>query len=533
MSGEVSQERGKASSVSSDHIIRRGATRRRRFPPFLETTRRFAAVANWVRTAEAPSAMTVVFQKEWMTMRNYRLLIDGQMVKTSDLMNVINPATEEILGECPVASRSDLNDAVAAAKRAFPLWSGLTVAARRDAVRAIAEIFLENASELARLLTQEQGKPIADAKREVMAASMFFRKFCDMEPTTRAIESDGRKVELHRSPLGVVAAIVPWNFPLALMAMKIPAALLTGNTVILKPAPSTPLTTLMMGELVKDALPRGVLNIVSGSNELGAWLTAHPDVRKVSFTGSTETGIKVMQGAAANLKRITLELGGNDAAIVLDDVDPKAVAPKLFQGAFQNNGQICVAIKRLYVHDSIYDELCKELASLADAAVVGDGLEQGTQFGPLQNRAQYEKVLEIIEDSKRHGKLLSGGGSPESVGYFIRPTLVRDIHDGTRLVDEEQFGPVLPIIRYSDPEEALARANASPYGLGGSVWSADPNRAYDLAKRMDVGTVWINKHSELVPDIPFGGAKQSGIGSEFGQEGMAEFTQLHAINMPG
>jgi acyl-CoA reductase-like NAD-dependent aldehyde dehydrogenase len=463
----------------------------------------------------------------------YKILIDGRLVATRDVMGVVNPATEQSVGDCPVASLQDLNDAVAAAKRSFPAWSALPLSTRRDAVCTIADILKENAPELAHLLTQEQGKPVGDATREVIASSMFFRSFCNIEPEVRKIQSEGRTVELQRRPLGVVGAIVPWNFPLILMAMKVPAALLTGNTIVLKPAPSTPLTTLRLGELIKDVLPPGVLNIVSGTNDLGEWLTAHPDVRKISFTGSTSTGTKVMQGAAATLKRVTLELGGNDAAIVLDDVDPKEVAPKLFQGAFQNNGQLCIAIKRLYVHDAIYDEVCNELAVLADGAVVGDGLKQGTQFGPLQNKAQYAKVLDLIADAKLHGKAISGGQATEQPGYFIRPTIFRDIEDGTRLVDEEQFGPVLPVIRYSDPEEALARANASPYGLGASVWSADPDRAYALARRMDAGTIWINKHSELVPDVPFGGAKQSGTGSEFGQEGMAEFTQLHVINRAG
>ncbi|MBR1256362.1 aldehyde dehydrogenase family protein [Bradyrhizobium sp. AUGA SZCCT0240] len=464
-------------------------------------------------------------------MNEFKLLIGGRLVSTTDTVNVINPATEEVLAACPVASQNDVEETVAAAKAAFPGWSRAPLAERRDAMRAIADVLEQNASELARLLTQEQGKPLGEATREVMATSVFFRNFCNIDLPAREIRSESRRVEMLRKPLGVVAAIVPWNFPLVLMAMKVPPALLTGNTVILKPAPSTPLTTLRIGELIKDVLPPGVLNIISGNNELGAWLTAHPDVRKISFTGSTATGARVMQGAAATLKRITLELGGNDAAIVLDDVNPKEVAPKLFQGAFQNNGQVCIAIKRLYVHDSIYDEVCNELAALADSAVVGDGLKQGTQFGPLQNKPQYERVLELIADAKRYGKAISGGESPEKAGYFIRPTIVRDIQDGSRLVDEEQFGPVLPVIRYTEPEDALSRANASPYGLGSSVWSADPARAYELAKRLDAGTVWVNKHGELALDTPFGGAKQSGIGNEFGEEGMAEFTQLHVLNM--
>ena len=238
-----------------------------------------------------------------------------------------------------------------------------------------------------------------------------------------------------------------------------------------------------------------------------------------------------MAGAAEALKRVTLELGGNDAAIVLEDNDPKEAAGKIFSGAFQNSGQVCIAIKRAYVHESIYDALCDELAILADAAVVGDGLEQGTTMGPLQNKTQFEKVLGIIEEARTQGKVIAGGLPHVGKGYFIRPTIVRDISDGTRLVDEEQFGPVLPVIKIRDGEDALARANASDYGLGGSIWSQDLDRAMDLAGRMDTGTVWINKHAELAPNIPFGGAKLSGIGTELGEEGLSEFTQMHVINM--
>ena len=462
---------------------------------------------------------------------SYNLLIDGQLVSTTEMMNVVNPATEEVLAKCPVASRAQLDQAVAAAKAAFPAWSETPIASRKEAVRAVADLIQHNAAVLARLLTQEQGKPLADAMREVMGAAMFFRNFTNMDLPTRSINSEGRKVELHRRPLGVVGAIVPWNFPLILMAMKVAPAIMAGNTVVLKPAPSTPLSTLKLGELVKDTLPPGVLNVISGTNDLGAWLTAHPDVRKISFTGSTATGARVMQGAASTLKRITLELGGNDAAIVLDDVDPKEAAPKLFQGAFTNNGQICIGIKRLYVHDRIYDAMCDELATLAKDAVVGDGLAQGTQLGPMQNKPQYEKVLSIIAEARQQGKVIAGDRPFDGPGYFIYPTIVRDISEGTELVDGEQFGPVLPVIRYFDPDDAIARANASPYGLGASIWCADSDRAYDLATRMEAGTVWVNKHADMALEIPFGGAKQSGMGAELGEEGLAEFTQLQVINM--
>ncbi|MBL6749622.1 MAG: aldehyde dehydrogenase family protein, partial [Nevskia sp.] len=343
-------------------------------------------------------------------------------------------------------------------------------------------------------------------------------------------ESKKRRVEVHRVPLGVVAAITPWNFPIAETCFKYPAALLAGNTVVLKPAATTPLTTLKMGELIAGILPPGVLNIVTDANDLGGVLTGHPDVRKVTFTGSTSTGKKVLASSAPTLKRVTLELGGNDAAIVLDDVDPAKIAPSIFMAAFFNAGQVCLAIKRLYVHEKVYEPLCQELAKLANATVVGDGLKEGSQMGPLQNRMQYDKVKALVEDAQAKGQVVAGGVVKDTPGFFIRPTIVRDSKEGDRLVDEEQFGPVLPLIKFSDPEDALRRANATTYGLGGSVWAKDSAKARALAARLEAGTVWINKHQDIGPTIPFGGAKQSGIGVEFAQEGLEEFTQLQVIN---
>jgi acyl-CoA reductase-like NAD-dependent aldehyde dehydrogenase len=467
-----------------------------------------------------------------MVMGAYKLLINGRLEEGDAKMDVINPATEDVLAVCPRASKAQLDKAVAAAKAAFPVWSKTSIAERKKALLAIAEVIEKNAGDLARLLTQEQGKPIADATGEIYGAAAFFKYFTMHDLPVKVLQdTPAGRVEAHRKPLGVIGAIIPWNFPVILMAFKVPPALLAGNTLVIKPAPTTPLTTLRIGELIKDLLPPGVVNIITDANDLGGALTAHPDVRKISFTGSTATGKKVMASAAETLKRITLELGGNDAGIVLVDVNPKEAAPKLFQGAFQNNGQVCIAMKRLYVHESIYDEMCNELATLANNAVVGDGLQQGTQLGPLQNRMQYEKVKELLNDTKKHGKIIAGGEVPDQAGYFIKPTIVRDVSDGTRIVDEEQFGPILPVIKYKDTEDALARANASPYGLGGSVWSKDPDRAYAIANRMASGTVWVSKHADLAPNIPFGGSGQSGIGSELGEEGLAEFTQLQVINI--
>ena len=462
----------------------------------------------------------------------YPLLINGQLVEGDATLDVINPATEEVFETCSRGSESQLNDAVAAAKAAFEGWSATPIDERKQVVLAMADAIEANATELAQLLTQEQGKPLADATGEVYGAAAFFRYFTSLNLDPEVLDdSDARRVEAHRKPLGVVGAILPWNFPLILLGFKLPAALVAGNTVVVKPAPTTPLSTLRLGELIKDIVPAGVVNIIADANDLGGALTAHPDIRKVSFTGSTATGKKVMAGAANLLKRITLELGGNDAGIVLDDVNPKEVAPKLFQGAFQNNGQVCAAPKRLYVHESIYDEVVDELAEIANNTIVGDGLQQGTTLGPLQNKMQYEKVKEILAEAQESGTVVAGGEVPDAPGYFIKPTIVRDIAEGTRLVDEEQFGPVLPVIKFTDEKDALQRANDSEYGLTGSVWSSNIDRAYDLANDLDAGSVAINQHSAIDPTLPFGGSKQSGIGSELGEEGLKEFTQLKIINI--
>lgn len=465
-------------------------------------------------------------------MSEFKLLINGELVDGDNTMPVVNPATEEVISDCPRASEAQLNDAVAAAKAAFPAWAATPIEQRKEVVLKMADIVEANAQELAQLLTEEQGKPLGDATGEVYGMAAFLRYFCSLDLPVEVIDdSEGRKVEAHRVPLGVVGAIVPWNFPLILMAFKLPPALIAGNTIVIKPAPTTPLSTLRIAELIKDVAPAGVVNFITDLNDLGAPMTAHPDVRKISFTGSTATGAKVMAGAAGLLKRITLELGGNDAGIVLNDVNPKETAPKVFDSAFQNSGQVCIAMKRLYVHEDIYDEMCDELATIANETVIGNGLEQGTKLGPLNNQMQYDRVKELIEEAKTDGNIIAGGEVPDQPGYFIRPTIVRDITEGSRLVDEEQFGPVLPVMKFTEDSEVVERANASSWGLGGSVWSSDLDKAYALAEKMDAGTVWINKHAELDPGIPFGGAKQSGIGKELGEEGLQEFTQLKIINM--
>lgn len=464
-------------------------------------------------------------------MTQYRLLIDGKLIAGDMTMEVVNPANEQVLAQAPRASGAQLEAAVAAAKAAFPGWAARPVAERRALILTLADRIEAEAEPLARLLTQEQGKPLPEAQAEIAYTCAFIRHLAGYDLPVKVIEdNENRLVRQFRKPLGVVAAIIPWNFPVLIVAFKLPLALLAGNSMVVKPAPTTPLTTLKLGEIMAEVLPAGVVNIITDQNDLGAALTAHPDIAKISFTGSTATGQKIMASAASTIKRLTLELGGNDAAIVLPGADPAKVAPGLFAGAFMNAGQVCLAIKRAYVHDSIYEEVCERLAQLAREAVVGDGLEQGVTIGPLQNRMQFEKVRDYLESTRADGRILAGGEVSEGPGYFIAPTIVADVKDGDRIVDEEQFGPILPVIRFDDVEAAVASANGLDLRLGGSVWGEDRDLARSIAERIESGTVWINKHLDFGPNMPFGGAKQSGLGVEFAEEGLAEFTQIRVVN---
>ena len=461
----------------------------------------------------------------------YEMLIDGKLVAGSRTLDIVDPATGEVFETCACASRDEIDAAVAAAKAAFPAWSATTIAERQALMIRMAEAIEANLEALARTVTCEQGKPIADARAEVGGSAYFLRHYASVALQPEVIEdSDLRRVELHRVPLGVVAAIVPWNFPVLTAVNKMGAALLTGNTVVIKPAATTPLSTLQLGALFKDIVPAGVVNIVTDRNDLGSVLTDHPDVRKISFTGSTATGMKVMASGASTLKRMTLELGGNDAGIVLEDCDPDTVSQSLFDSAFMNNGQVCVAMKRLYVHESQYDAICDRLAVIAGDTIVGPGLQQGTQLGPVQNRAQFDKLKALIEETRADGTIIAGGDSPDGPGFFINPTIVRDIADDARLVTDEQFGPVLPVMRYADVDEVVARANDTSFGLGNSIWTSDSAKAGAVAARLDSGSVWINKHGDVGPDTPFAGAKMSGVGVEMAQHGLTEFTQVKVIN---
>jgi len=465
-------------------------------------------------------------------MSDFQMTIGGETARGSRSFPVVNPATGETFAEAPDCTREELDAAMEAARTAYTSWRR-DEDARREALRRCAAVLREKAVELGPILTREQGKPLPKAVGEFLGASIWFDTTAGLELPVEVVQDDeNTRIEVRRRPLGVVGAITPWNFPIILGVWKIAPALLAGNTVVIKPSPFTPLATLELGRVLQEALPPGVLNVVSGGNDLGAWITEHPAVRKISFTGSVATGKRVAAAAAPDLKRVTLELGGNDPAIVLPDVDPKAVAEKLFWGAFENSGQICAAIKRVYVHEDAYSSLLSELAELASTVKMGDGMEEGVQLGPINNAPQLERVKELVEDAKRGGASIAAGGKArEGGGYFFEPTVVGDVDDGTRLVDEEQFGPVLPLVRYRDVDDAIARANASPFGLSASVWSNDLERATELAAEIECGTAWINQHVNIVPNAPFGGAKWSGIGVENGPWGLLGFTELQTVNI--
>jgi acyl-CoA reductase-like NAD-dependent aldehyde dehydrogenase len=464
----------------------------------------------------------------------YKFLIGGRLVDGALAMPVINPATGEVFAEAPRANRAQLHEAVAAAAAAFPGWSATPVGDRRALLVAIADRVDAHAGELAPLLAREHGMPLANARIEILVFGLKLRAFAEASLPDRIIELEpGRHVEQRYRPLGVVAAITPWNLPLILLATKLGPALLMGNTVVAKPAATTSLTTLRLGELIADLVPPGVINVIADANDLGGDLTRHPDVRMVTFTGSTAVGRKVVASSAESLKRFTLELGGNDPAIVLADADPQATAEILFEGAFQNSGQACIAVKRVYAHRSIAGPLAEALTGLARAARLGDPFEDGVQFGPLQNKAQFERVQVILADAKARGGVLAGGEAPAGGGYFIAPTIVTGLAEGARVVDEEQFGPVLPVMAFDDVEDAIRRANATPYGLAASVFGRDVAAARAVAARIEAGTVTVNKLIEFHPKIPFGGAKASGFGVENTEQGLAEFGQVQILDVAG
>jgi acyl-CoA reductase-like NAD-dependent aldehyde dehydrogenase len=465
-------------------------------------------------------------------MPEFTMTIDGKAVAGSKTVGVINPATGKVFAQVPDCSKAELDQAMESAQKAYPSWSK-DINVRRKVLGECSAALMSPPEGLARMLTQEQGKPLDKAGQEVMGTAFWAQYTSTLDLPVEVVQDNAQShIEVRRKPLGVVAAITPWNYPIMLAMWKIAPALLAGNTVVLKPSPFTPITSLMLGEILRGIVPPGVLNVISGGDELGAMMTTHKVPRKISFTGSVETGKKVAAAAAPDLKRVTLELGGNDAAIVLPDVDPKAVAEKIFWGAFENSGQICSAIKRVYVHEKVYSTVLETMGEIAKSVKVGNGLDAGVQLGPLNNKPQFERVSELVEDARKHGaRIVSGGSRLGSEGYFYAPTILSEISDGVRLVDEEQFGPALPVMPYKDVEDAVRRANATTYGLSGSVWGSNADEAAEVAKELECGSAWVNQHLAIAPNLPFGGAKWSGIGVENGPWGLLGFTEIQVVNV--
>ncbi|MEX2395320.1 MAG: aldehyde dehydrogenase family protein [Actinomycetota bacterium] len=460
-------------------------------------------------------------------MSDFTMVIGGDRRAAAKTFGVINPSTGDIHEQAPDCSKEQLDEAMDAAAKAFIDWR-TDESARREALRACANIMFGAGGELGPILTREQGKPLSQANIESLGAGMWFNYFADLVVPKEIIQDDDNAyAEVVRKPMGVVAAITPWNFPLILASWKIAPALLAGNTMVLKPSPYTPLATLKMVELLQQALPPGVLNCVSGGDELGKWMTSHPVPRKISFTGSVATGKHVASSAAPDLKRVTLELGGNDAAIVLDDVDASSVAEKIFDGAFGNCGQICSAIKRVYVPEGMADEIVGVMAEKAKNIKVGDGFEEGVELGPINNRPQFERVKDLVSEAIDKGaQVAAGGQAVDGPGYFFQPTVLSGVTEGVRIVDEEQFGPAVPVLTYRNVDEVIDRANGTMYGLSGSVWSADVERAAEVANKLECGTAWVNTHLSLAPHQPFGGFKWSGLGVENGPWGLAAFSEV-------
>ncbi|MEV7753515.1 aldehyde dehydrogenase family protein [Streptomyces griseofuscus] len=446
---------------------------------------------------------------------------------------VVDPATGEPFDQAPDQQPDELDAVVDRSHRAWRDWRA-DPAARTTALRGAADAVETAGDELARLLTREQGKPLTESYAEIARTAARLRYFADLAPRTRRI-TDGRPVhsEVRWRPLGPVAAIVPWNFPLQLAAAKFAPALAAGNTVVLKPSPFTPLATRLLGSVLATALPEDVLTVVTGREPLGAHLASHPRIRHVTFTGSVSTGRAVARAAGASLARVTLELGGNDAAVLLDDIDVDRIADRLFWAAFRNCGQVCMAVKRVYAPARLHAEVVEALAQRAKSVAVGPGLDPDTRLGPVNNAPQLARVEQVTEQALADGARAAAGGQRlDGPGYFFAPTILTDVPPDSPVVTEEQFGPVLPVLPYRSLDEAMDAANGTGFGLGGSVWGTDLDRAEAVADRLECGTAWINHHAELSLAQPFAGIKNSGVGVAGGPWGLYGNLRPFVVHRP-
>ncbi|KAJ5726985.1 hypothetical protein N7493_006012 [Penicillium malachiteum] len=452
----------------------------------------------------------------------YYNIINNKLTSTAITRHAINPATSQPNPEVPISTQEDLDKAIDAAQKAFKTWSKTSFEERRTALHAYADAIEANAEQFAQTLTMEQGKPLTQSSTEVGMASAWIRGISALEiPNNIIEETEEKKIVQRYTPIGVAGAIVPWNFPVLLAIGKIAPAVYAGNTVIVKPSPFAPYCGLKLVELATRFFPPGVVQCLSGDDTLGPMITEHAGIDKISFTGSIITGKRVMASCAKTLKRVTLELGGNDPAIICEDVDIDAVIPKVGILSYLCSAQICMMIKRLYVHEKIYDEFMQKLVAFVKTLKVGDGTGADTFVGPVQNKMQYEKAKELFGSiTTENLNAVLGGTIEDSTGYFIHPTIIDNPPENSRVVQEEPFAPILPVMKWSDEADVIDRANALETGLGSSVWCSDLDRAAHIADQLQSGSVWVNSHFQVAPNVPFGGHKQSGMGVEWGLTGL-------------
>lgn len=476
------------------------------------------------------------------------LIINGEWRKpgSGDYDDVINPARpEEVVGRSASATTEDTRAAIAAAAAAQPEWWRKGWAERAESLRRIAEVVSKGTEERAEILTRENGKLLKESMLEMTRLGdrfIYTAGLAEQLANDQVFDAPPHHTTITYQPFGVTVLIVPYNWPLSILGAKLPQALLAGNTVVIKPPPTAPLAMVKTLGLMAEVLPSGVLNVVTGSIEsVGTELIENPRVRKIDFTGSVAAGRQIMAQASKTLKDVTLELGGNDPGILLDDVEvDQEVLQRLTMGAFLTAGQVCMALKRLYVHRSIYDQVVDGMVGILENSVVGDGLAPDSTMGAVNNRQQLDKVRGMVQEAEEAGADVLRLGKPRDeaefeIGFFHLPTLVTGVSDGHRVVDEEQFGPVLPIMPFDDEDEAVAMANDSEYGLCSSVWSSDLERAKDVARRLEAGYTYINIHGPMGQDnrAPFGGVKQSGINRQLGIQGVYAFLEPHSISVPG
>jgi acyl-CoA reductase-like NAD-dependent aldehyde dehydrogenase len=475
------------------------------------------------------------------------MLIGGEWREAAaheERLEVVNPATEEIVDSVPAGSAEDVELAVATAKRAFVEWSKTDVEKRAAILSKAADLISEHAKELAATLTSEQGKPLAEAMGEVSHLAHGVHFYAESATKVRGAYQDLPSTlgpaygMVIRRPMGVCAAITPYNFPLTLLGTKAAPAIASGNTVVAKPAATTPLATLQVARLFSEAgLPDGVLNVVTGrGKDIGDALVGHPDVRRVAFTGSTEVGRHVAKLAAPDLKRLTLELGGSDPVIVCADADVEAAVKAVIIGRYWNAGQACLGCKRVFVHDSVYDDFVGSLVDRVGRYEPGDGTVKAEKpklrMGPLHTRAGRDELVEQLESSG--GEVLIGGGTAgHDHGFFLEPAVIAEPKADSRVMREEVFGPVLPVLRFSDFDDALARANDTPYGLGSSIWTHDARLIHRAAQEIEAGMTWVNQIHYGYDELPFGGVKASGYGKEHGIESLDSYVEIKSVVVGG